>query len=161
MAPDREESDQAKGTVEAARKPAPERAVPDNFPLWSLWLAALALCADLLRYWSAGVFWPNIALGSLAGLIVLEAVSMIRPLIVGEGDRENPRGRTQTRWRGTVIALAAANLLLRLFWPSLENLPIGPVLSLGTVWFAARDMAAVLRARRQEPDTSDPPTGVY
>jgi hypothetical protein len=60
-----------------------------------------------------------------------------------------------------VIGLAAVNLLSRLFWPSLETLPIGLALSLAILWFAARDMAAVLRARWRETDASDPPTGVY
>ncbi|TXH34221.1 MAG: hypothetical protein E6Q98_19560 [Rhodospirillaceae bacterium] len=121
----------------------------------------MTIGADLLRHWSAADFWPHLALGSLAGLIVLESILLIRPVMTAEGYRENPQGRAQTRRRGAVIGLAAMNLLSRLFWPSLETLPIGLVLSLATVWFAARDMAAVLRARWQETDASDPPTGVY
>jgi hypothetical protein len=154
MAPDRHESDQAKGT---------KRLASDSFPQWSLWLAVLIIAADILRYWSAADFWSNIALGSLAGLVVLESMTLIWPLMAAPSQDQGTRspGIAGKRRRGIVVGLAAMNLLLRLLWPSLGSLPIGLTLSLAILLFAARDMAAVLRAKWQETDASDPPTGVY
>jgi hypothetical protein len=142
------------------------------------WLAAFTVLSDFVGFWRNPDFWASLSLAGLAGTVLLAGFVMLWRMMEGlDGEERDRSGGTvphkaapdqvlshHQRYKTTmaiVTGLASANLLLRLVWPSQQVLLAGAVLSLAALFFAARNMASVLRAKSKAGNAGDPPTRVY